>query len=100
QIDRLDIASLALIGGCAALCRLVTHPDCKANCARCDHTQRDPGRFCNLIPASIEESTGIDAPGSSTTSENGTASAFGPAIVRHAAWKGATSTVLERRSTV
>src|SRR5271169_2972121 len=31
QIDRLDIASLALIGGCAALCRLVTHPDCKAN---------------------------------------------------------------------
>jgi len=75
-------------------------PDCSANCARCDHTQRDPGRFRNPIPASIEAGTGIDAPGASTTSENGTASAFAPAIVCHAAWKSAISTALERRFAV
>jgi hypothetical protein len=52
------------------------------------------------MTASMEGGTGIDTLGSSITCQNETASAFAPAVVRHAAWKTAISTALERRSAV
>jgi hypothetical protein len=82
------------------LCRLVTHPDCLTNCARCDHSQRDPGQLYPPMPASMEARMGIDTPGVFRHLPERIRVRLRPAKVHRDVWEAAMSTALERRSAV